>query len=70
MLAMLIAGLNLMVFYSLLAPQVRALPHAVTVPSAARLAALVSLLCWIAVISFGRLITFYRPPEFWCFWCL
>ncbi len=70
LLAMLIAGTNLLVFYTLLAPQVRALPNAVVVPRSARLVALVSLLCWIAVISFGRLITFYRPPEFWCFWCL
>lgn len=70
MLAIVIAGFNLMVFYSLLAPQVRALPNTATVPSAARLVALISLMCWVAVISFGRLITFYRPPEFWCFWCL
>ncbi|OFE12286.1 hypothetical protein PHACT_03340 [Pseudohongiella acticola] len=70
MLAMLIAGLNLLVFYAVLAPRVRALPHNVVVPRAARTAALISLICWIAVISFGRLITFYRPPEFWCFWCV
>lgn len=70
LLAMLIAGMNLMVFYALLAAKVRALPDDMTVPVPARLVALISLLCWIAVISFGRLITFYRPPEFWCFWCL
>lgn len=31
--------------------------------------ALVSLCCWTGVIVGGRLITFYRPPYFWCFWC-
>lgn len=70
LLAMLVAGINLLLFYALLAKQVRALPNDVVVPRTAQMVALVSLVSWIAVISFGRLITFYRPPEFWCFWCL
>lgn len=35
----------------------------------ARIGAAVSLLCWLGVIVCGRLITFFRPPFFWCFWC-
>jgi hypothetical protein len=35
----------------------------------AQLGAAVSLLCWLGVIVGGRLITFYRPPFYWCFWC-
>ena len=35
----------------------------------AQIGAAVSLLCWTGVIVGGRLITFYRPPFFWCFWC-
>jgi hypothetical protein len=68
-LAMLIAGLNLLVFYGFFAGQVRTLPADMPVPHAVKLIALVSLSSWCAVITGGRLITFYRPPEFWCFWC-
>jgi hypothetical protein len=68
-LAMLIAGLNLIVFYGFFARQVRSLPDGLSVPAAAKMIALVSLSSWCAVIAGGRLITFYRPPEFWCFWC-
>lgn len=35
----------------------------------AQIGAAVSVLCWLGVIVCGRLITFYRPPFFWCFWC-
>jgi hypothetical protein len=68
-LAMLIAGINLAVFYLLLAARLRALPADAITPLPARLSGFISLSCWCVVISGGRLITFYRPPEFWCFWC-
>lgn len=67
--AMIVAGINLAVFYSVMANKVRALSDADAVPVPARLIALVSLSCWCVVIAGGRLITFYRPPEFWCIWC-
>jgi hypothetical protein len=38
-------------------------------PRAAKVAAAISLCCWIGVIVCGRLITYYRPPYHWCFWC-
>lgn len=68
-LAMLMAGINLALFYLLMAARVRNLPDNATVPAPARVLALISLSCWCVVIAAGRLITFYRPPEFWCFWC-
>jgi hypothetical protein len=33
------------------------------IPFGARVAGAASLVCWMAVIIFGRLITFYRPHE-------
>ena len=30
----------------------------------------VSLACWLGVIVGGRLVTFFRPPEHWCLWCV
>ncbi|MDP2125902.1 MAG: hypothetical protein Q8K97_00875, partial [Pseudohongiella sp.] len=68
-LAMIIAGINLAVFYLVMAKKVRALSDDAIVPLPARLIAMTSLCCWCVVIAGGRLITFYRPPEFWCFWC-
>jgi len=39
-------------------------------PLPARLFGLVSLLCWLGVMTCGRVITAYRPPAFyWCPWC-
>lgn len=66
MLCILIAGANVVVFYRFVWLGVRA-SSAVSVP--ARVCAGVSLSAWLGVILFGRLITFYRPPEHWCFWC-
>jgi uncharacterized membrane protein len=65
LLFMSLAGVNMLLFYrfawrGLVAGQGLRL---------AQLGAAVSLLCWLGVIVGGRLITFYRPPFFWCFWC-
>jgi len=68
-LCMAVAGVNMIVFYSTTAEKVKALPSTATAPLAAKVVAAVSLSCWVGVITFGRLITFYRPPEHWCFWC-
>lgn len=66
---MLVAGLNMVLFYLW---GYRAAVAAEPTQQAERLGkifALVSLVCWLGVITGGRLITFYRPPYFWCFWC-
>ena len=68
-LAICVAGINVAVFYLFFFQRVIAYPHHNRLPPQARLAGLVSLSCWCVVITGGRLITFYRPPEFWCFWC-
>jgi hypothetical protein len=63
------AGINLVIFYTTTFRQVKALSPDQDASGPAQLIALVSLCCWLGVISGGRLITFYRPPYFWCFWC-
>jgi len=68
-LCMLIAGVNVVVFYSTTAATVNALQPSVTAPLHVKFIALVSLASWTGVIVFGRLITYFRPPFHWCFWC-
>jgi hypothetical protein len=69
MVLVLVAGVNMLLFYWLAAGQLRALGPYEVAPLRARFFTLVSLLAWTGVIACGRLITFYRPPFFWCFWC-
>lgn len=68
-LLMLIAGLNMLFFYATTAHATRATPAFAQAPARARVIAAVSLACWLGVIVCGRLITYYRPPYHWCFWC-
>lgn len=64
---MAIAGINVLFFYRF---QFGPVKHAgAGAPRAAQVAAAISLGCWIGVIVCGRLITYYRPPYYWCFWC-
>lgn len=58
MLLMLLAGVNVLLFYLVLPPQVRRLPAGAVAPLPARLVALASLLLWIGVIWTGRFIAF------------
>lgn len=66
---MLLAGLNMLFFYTTTAKDTRATPAMNAAPIRARFIAAISLTCWCAVIISGRLITYYRPPYHWCFWC-
>jgi hypothetical protein len=68
-LTMLIAGINVAVFYTTSAKLVKALPDNASVPLHVKAIAAISLTSWICVIVFGRLITYFRPPFHWCFWC-
>ncbi len=63
------AGVNMLLFYQLSYRQVSGDNPGNTALNKARVFALVSLVCWLGVITCGRLITFYRPPYYWCFWC-
>jgi hypothetical protein len=65
---MIVAGINVFFFYRFCFRELVSEPTPQT-QIKARLFAAISLLCWLGVITAGRLITFYRPPYFWCFWC-
>lgn len=56
-----IAGLNVLAFYGIEFRRLQQLGPQEEAPLPARLMAGLSLVCWIGVISAGRLLTFYRP---------
>ena len=58
-----LAGANVLMFYAATYRLVNRPAPDVSVPLGARIAGVTSLVCWTAVIIFGRLITFYRPHE-------
>jgi hypothetical protein len=58
---LLLAGLNMVLFYSTTAKAVNGLGGDEAPPLAARIFATVSLSCWIGVIACGRVITAFRP---------
>ena len=68
-LSMSIAGVNVLLFYTTMFRKVRLLGPGENAPLPARIIGGVSLTCWIGVIAFGRLLTFFRPPFHWCPWC-
>lgn len=66
---MAVAGVNVLLFYRFTFAGVRAGDAVADAPRAAKVAAAVSLCCWLGVIVCGRLITYFRPPYHWCWWC-
>lgn len=68
-LSMSIAGVNVLLFYTTMFRKVRTLGPGENAPLPARIIGGVSLTCWLGVITFGRLLTFFRPPFHWCPWC-
>lgn len=67
--SMMIAGLNVIVFYAVFARRLRYTAGGEPAPLPVKIVAAVSLAAWIGVIVFGRLITYFRPPYHWCFSC-
>ncbi|MGC4027911.1 MAG: hypothetical protein QM696_03415 [Steroidobacteraceae bacterium] len=63
------AGCNTVAFYLISAKTIRSSAADALAPSHARAIAFVSLFCWLAVITCGRVITAFRPPQHWCAWC-
>lgn len=63
MLCVILAGLNVLVFYATSFRRLNALESAPEGPMLAKLNGAVSLGLWITVIVLGRMITFYRPFE-------
>jgi hypothetical protein len=58
-----LAGVNVLVFYAATYRRVTGPGSDGRIPRRAQVAGVVSLICWIAVIIFGRLLTFYRPHS-------
>ena len=66
---MMTAGINMLLFYRLSYKDLIKLGPGEPAPVKAKVFVFISLLAWLGVIACGRLITFFRPPFFWCFWC-
>jgi hypothetical protein len=62
LLCLLLAGINVAVFYLVVFRRVTTLGPNAPPPSFARASGAISLALWITVIICGRMITFYRPP--------
>ena len=58
---MLLAGINVLVFYSTVFRQVEALRPGEDAPLAAKIIVGASLFLWVAVMCCGRMLTFFRP---------
>lgn len=70
MVLIVVAGLNMAVFYVTTARALHKLGPGDAIPLAARIFAAVSFASWAGVIAAGRVITAFRPPSwFWCAWC-
>jgi hypothetical protein len=69
MLFMALAGVNMLLFYRVVYAAVKQTGDEALPPRLAMIMGAVSLTCWTLVISFGRLITVFRPPYHWCWWC-
>jgi hypothetical protein len=69
MLTIILAGINMRLFYRTAMSAVRSVPSDAVPATRARVMGGISLACWSTVIICGRLITYYRPPYHWCFWC-
>jgi hypothetical protein len=61
LLFMAIAGVNILFFYTMVFHRIKVLEPGEDAPLSGKIIGAVSLLCWIGVMSAGRLITFYRP---------
>jgi len=61
MLCVLLAGVNVLVFYLTIFRRLTQLAPGTRVPWFARFSGLTSLVLWMVVIVCGRMITFYRP---------
>jgi hypothetical protein len=59
-----LAGVNIVVFYRFVLRKIQDLPPGMPTPYAARIVGAVSLLAWIGVVACGRMLPFFRPPFF------
>ena len=67
---MLIAGINVAVFYSTkLARRTNAVGAGEDAPLASKVVAAISFTAWTGVLAGGRFLGFFKPPQHWCPWC-
>ena len=59
-----LAAINVAVFYTTAFKKLRELPPQARAPHSTRVLTGISLICWVGVLTCGRLLTFYRPPFF------
>ncbi|GAB1263854.1 hypothetical protein NBRC116493_13090 [Aurantivibrio infirmus] len=69
MMCIALAGINMLCFNTSTLQFLYKTDSLAKVPNRAVFFAMISLLCWTGVIVGGRLITYFRPPYHWCFWC-
>ena len=69
LLFMLVAGLNMLWFYAHHSVSVKMTDSIASVTYRVKVIAMISLLCWMGVVICGRLITYFRPPYHWCWFC-
>jgi hypothetical protein len=69
MVFMTLAAINVALFYLTMFRHVKTRGPGEDAPMAARIMGGASLVFWIGVLSCGRLLTFFRPPDHWCPWC-
>ena len=69
LLFMLVAGFNMLWFYAHHSVSVKMTDSIASVTYRVKVIAMISLLCWMGVIICGRLITYFRPPYHWCWFC-
>ena len=69
LLFMLVAGFNMLWFYAHYSVSVKMTDSIASVTYRVKVIAMISLLCWMGVIICGRLITYFRPPYHWCWFC-
>jgi len=56
-------GVHALVFRPLVYNQTKEIDSSPTIPGRAKLAAILSLVLWFSVLSMGRLIGYYEPPQ-------
>jgi uncharacterized membrane protein len=65
-----LAGVNMLLFYVTTYRVVASTTSANEMPPIrARVFGAVSLACWLGAMACGRVVTAFRPPWHWCFWC-
>jgi hypothetical protein len=59
-----LAGINVLLFYRMMAAEVRTVAAGGDVPRMAKLIGLLSFCLWVGVLCAGRLVAFYKPGPF------